>query len=278
MSARIPVELGGRGPVLHLAHGNGFPPGTYRPLAEALADRYRVIALPARPLWPGQRPEDCPTWRPLADDLVEGLDALGLGGILGVGHSLGSLLTFWAAVRRPDLFRAVVLIEPVILPPTWMWCLRLLRCLGLHQRLPLAQRALQRRRTWPSRQACFEHYRRGVIFANWSDRALWAYVEAGTQPRGDGMVELAYPPEWEAHIFATTPIDVWGEVPRLKTRALVIRGASSSTFRHTAERRMARRLPGVVSVTIPDAGHLAPMERPEETAAVIRDFLDGLGC
>ena len=41
-------ELGGKGPVLHLAHGNGFPPGTYRLFAQALAARHHVVALPAR--------------------------------------------------------------------------------------------------------------------------------------------------------------------------------------------------------------------------------------
>lgn len=115
----------GSGPVLHLAHANGFPPGTYRPLAEALADRYRVIALPARPLWSDQRPESSPTWRPLADDLVRGMDELGLAGVVGVGHSLGGVLTLWAANRRPDLFRCVVLIDPVIFPqPTCAWSAR----------------------------------------------------------------------------------------------------------------------------------------------------------
>lgn len=43
--------------MVHLAHANGFLPGTYRPLAETLADRYYVIGLPSRPLWPGRRRE-----------------------------------------------------------------------------------------------------------------------------------------------------------------------------------------------------------------------------
>jgi pimeloyl-ACP methyl ester carboxylesterase len=111
------LDLGGTGPIVHLAHANGFPPGTYRPLAEILTGQpvdgsgrsYHVIALPSRPLWPGSLPDSAPSWHPLADDLIRGLDDLGLSGIVGVGHSLGGVLTLWAAVRRPDLFRAVVL-------------------------------------------------------------------------------------------------------------------------------------------------------------------------
>jgi pimeloyl-ACP methyl ester carboxylesterase len=270
-------DFGGAGPVVHLAHANGFPPGTYRPLAETLTDRCRVIALPSRPLWPGSRPESAPDWHPLADDLIQGLDGLGLskGGIVGVGHSMGGVLTLWAAVRRPDLFRAVVLIDPVMLPPAWLWTVRLLRWLGLRRRLPLVRGALRRRRTWPSRQACYEHYRGKSLFAAWPDASLRAYVEAGTRERADGGVELAYPPEWEAHIFATTPTDVWRAVPRLRTPALVIRGQGSDTFRPESQARMAGLVPQARFVVIPGAGHLVPMERPVETGAAIRDFLDG---
>ena len=271
-----PYDFGGEGPVIHLAHANGFPPGTYRPLAEALTDRYHVLGLPSRPLWPGSRPESAPDWHPLADDLIAGLDGLGLRGIVGVGHSLGGVLTLWAAIRRPDLFRAIVLIDPVMMPPGWLWLLRLMRWLGLGHRQPLVQGALRRRRVWPSRQACYEHYAGRSIFATWPEESLRAYVEAGTRERADGQVELVYPPAWEAHIFATAPTDVWRAVPRLRTPTLVLRGAHSRTFPAASQARMARLVPQTRFVVIPEAGHLVPMERPRETAQAIRVFLESL--
>jgi pimeloyl-ACP methyl ester carboxylesterase len=270
-------DFGGDGPVIHLAHANGFPPGTYRRLAESLTPHYHVIALAARPLWPDSRPESAPTWRPLADDLSAGLDRLGLRAIVGVGHSLGGVLTLWAAILRPDLFRAVVLIDPVILPPTWLAALRLLRGLGLGQRQPLVQSALHRRRTWPSRQACFERYRSRPQFARWPDAALWDYVESATREAEDGQVELIYPANWEAHIFATTPTDIWRDVPHLRTSALVLRGEHSDIFLPAAQARLARRLPRARFITIPGAGHLLPMERPIEIGAAIHNWLTAGG-
>jgi pimeloyl-ACP methyl ester carboxylesterase len=278
------LDLGGTGPIVHLAHANGFPPGTYRPLAEILTGQpvdgsgrsYHVIALPSRPLWPGSLPDSAPSWHPLADDLIRGLDDLGLSGIVGVGHSLGGVLTLWAAVRRPDLFRAVVLVDPVILSPAMLWVLGLLRRLGLERRLPLVRRTLRRRRAWSSRQDCYAHFRRKSLFATWPDASLWAYVEAGTHEGADGQVQLVYPPEWEARIFATTPIDVWRAVPHLSTPALVVRGERSETFRSRSEALMARLVPQARFVVVPGAGHLVPMERPAETGAAIRQFLDDL--
>jgi len=265
-------DLGGRGPVLHLAHANGFPPGTYRLFAQALATHHHVFALPARPLWPGSRPVEAPTWRTMAGDLRAGLEALAPGGIVGVGHSLGGVLTLWAAIERPDLFRAAVLIDPVILPPHWLWWLRLNRAVGLDGRQPLVRAALRRRRTWPDYQACFDHYRRKEFFARWSDDALWDYVRTATREEGDGLA-LRYPPEWEAHIFSTVPVDIWRDVPRLPVPCLVVRGEHSETFVPVALARVARLLPAARVVTIPGAGHLLPMERPQETATAILDFL-----
>jgi len=271
-------DFGGDGPAVHMAHANGFPPGTYAPFAETLIGDYHVIGMPARPLWPGSRPESLPTWHPLADDLIQTLDALGLKNILGVGHSMGGVYTLLAAIRRSDLFRAVVLIDPVILPSTILWTLQLMRRLGLRQRLPLVRGALRRRRVYPSRQACFERYRTKPLFARWPDASLWAYVEAGTRPTSDGQVELLYPPAWEAHIFATSPADVWRYAPQLRTPALVLRGERSHTFRAQCQRRMERLLPDAQFRVIPGAGHLAPMERPEEVGAAVREFIrDALG-
>ena len=266
-------EFGGRGPVIHLAHANGFPPAAYGPLAEVLTERFHVVGLPARTLWPGSWPESISDQHPLADDLVDGLDTLGLRDIYGVGHSLGGVLTLWAAIRRPDLFRAVVLIDPVILPPSWLQVIRLMRWLGLYWYQPRVQGALHRRRVWPDRPACYEHYRAKRLFARWPEPSLRAYVEAGTRPRADGQVELVYPPEWEARVFATTPTGIWEDVPQLRVPALFVRGERSEVFRPECQRLIARQLPGAQFVVIPNAGHLAPLERPVETGAAIREFL-----
>jgi pimeloyl-ACP methyl ester carboxylesterase len=266
-------DFGGEGPYLHLAHANGFPPGTYEPLAEALTDRYHVFGMPARPLWPHSKPEGTPDWHPLADDLIAGLDHLGMRGIVGVGHSLGGVLTMWASVARPDLFRAVVLIDPVILPRPMLLMLRLMRLLGLPTRQPLVRGALGRRRTWPSRQACYEHYHGRGVFATWPDASLQAYVEAGTREMKNGGVELAYPPEWEAHIFATAPVDAWRAVPHLRPPLLVIRGESTDTFQPASHALMARLVPHARFVVVPQSGHMAPLERPAATAEAILQFL-----
>ena len=278
---RFLVDLGGDGPVVHLAHANGFPPTTYEPLVAALRPHYHLIGLPARPLWPGSRPESAPTWQPMAGDLITALDDLAHSGaisppIVGIGHSLGGVLTLWAAIRRPGLFRAVILIDQVILPPGQLRVLRLMRLVRLHRQLPLVRATLRRRRTWPSRRACVEHLATKPFFAGWPAASLDAYVNYGTQERPDGQVELIYPPEWEAHIFATTPTDIWRYVPQLSTPVLAIRGEHSPTFPAGSLARLARLLPQAQVLSIPNSDHMVPLERPAETAAAIHVFIGRL--
>jgi len=66
------------GPTLHLAHANGFPPGIYRHFAEAMAERYRVLAALTLPLRPGTVPSAVTGWEALADDLGRQLQTAGL--------------------------------------------------------------------------------------------------------------------------------------------------------------------------------------------------------
>ena len=87
---------------------------------------------------------------------------------------------------------------------------------------------------------------------------------------------LVYPPEWEAHIFASPPTSVWRDVSRLRTRTLVIRGEQSDTFTASTQQRVARRLPQARFLSIPEAGHLVAMERPAETGLQIRRFLESM--
>ena len=113
----IPYEdFGGTGPLLHFAHPNAYPPAVFRQFLQPLTADYDVLAMAQRPLWPGSRPDEMHDWQLFADDLVDFLADHDLHGIIGVGHSLGAVATMMAAVGQPQLFRALVLIEPVFLP------------------------------------------------------------------------------------------------------------------------------------------------------------------
>ena len=104
-------------PLIHIAHANGFLPPTYVESLKPLLDDYKIISFYPRPLWGDTQPDWLSNWSQMADDLIESLDGVKAKGIVGIGHSLGGVLTLYAAVKRPDLFSKVILIDPTMLPP-----------------------------------------------------------------------------------------------------------------------------------------------------------------
>jgi pimeloyl-ACP methyl ester carboxylesterase len=264
------IEVGTGADVLHFAHANAYPPGTYRQLLAALGARYRVLAVEHRPMWDNSDPwKTLTSWRPVADDLIGFLDGQGLSKIVGVGHSLGAVATFYAALRRPDLFRKLVLIEPVFLPAHFT-----ARMDSVDPRdMPMVAGALRRSSRWENREALFERYRGKQVFARLSDESLWDFVNFGTKEVA-GEIALAYPPEWEARFYAMPPRDVWELLPQLNVPTLAIRAEASDTLYPPAWALWQKKQPSATFIELADVGHLLTHEEPQKLAAIILDWLD----
>ncbi|HEY5730649.1 MAG TPA: alpha/beta hydrolase [Anaerolineales bacterium] len=109
-------DLGGVGQPLHFLHANEYPPECYKLLFEFLKTEYRVFGMLLRPLWDDAKPEDIKSWHPLSDDLLRFLSDREADSdktsqptpIIGVGHSIGAVVTLRAALRDPGKFRALV--------------------------------------------------------------------------------------------------------------------------------------------------------------------------
>lgn len=272
MPEQIPyLDLGGEGAPLHFAHANAYTPGCYRPFLAEFTGEFHVLALEQRPLWPGQLPEQLHSWDLFADDLIAFLEQEGLQQVIGVGHSLGAVATMMAAVRRPELFRLLVLIEPVFLAPA------VLEMARQHPdqafKIPLVEIARKRRDRWPTRAEAFAHYREKPVFARLSDEALWAYVKHALCDEENGQLTLCFPSAWEAQIYGTPPTDVWQLLPQVSQPTLALRGTETNTLLPPAWALWQEVQPEATFVEVENAGHLLPLEYPERTAGQIRSFL-----
>ena len=230
-----------------------------------------------RMLWPDSSPNDLTDWRPLADDLQCFLEQQGLYSLVGAGHSMGATTTLRLALRLPDIFSALILIDPVFFPPHMILASDLIFRFRLNYKIhPLVKGALKRRNIFESRQAMFANYRQKAIFSRIDDPGLWAYVDAMAKPRPDGQIELAYPPQWEARIYVTgvrADMELWRLLPGLKPPVLIIRGADTDTFWEKTARRVQRILPSAQVISIPGATHLVPLEQPARVAELAWAFL-----
>ncbi|MCB9421401.1 MAG: alpha/beta hydrolase [Ardenticatenaceae bacterium] len=272
MNSQIPfIDFGGNGPLLHFAHANAYPPGCYRQFIEDLTPHFRVLAIEQRPLWPNSNPAELTSWELLADDLIRFFEQEGLENVIGVGHSLGGVATMYAAVKRPSLFRQLILIEPVFLPP------ELLKMAAANPdgayKLPLVRVAQNRRNRWAGRQEAFDRFRDKSVFRRFSDDALWDYVNHATRTDGSGEFVLSFPREWEARVYAHPPLHVWEHLPQVTQPTLALRAAESDTIMPAAWQLWQALQPAATFIEIPDTGHMLTMERPSLIAQTILKHL-----
>ena len=269
-------DYGGEGTPLHFLHANGYPPECYRPLLELLQTQYHVFGMKLRPLWPDAKIEDTNDWHPFSDDLLRFLTTGGLGPAIGVGHSIGGIVTLRAALRDPSKFRALVLLDPVLFPPSRLIAWNMARATGLGEKAhPLIAGAKRRRRTFDDLESVFRGYRSRSIFRYVSDENLQIYIQGITQQKQDGSYELVYSPEWESHIYLTglRDFDLWRELSKLEVPTLIIRGAETDTFLPNAANLVKQKQPKVKIETLENSTHILPIEHPQKVFEIMTEFL-----
>ena len=273
------MDWGGSGPLAHFGHATGFCASTYTPLAERLRARLHMIGLDDRGHGKTTAPADprkLKNWDIFYRDWERFFERFDEP-VIAMGHSRGAILSLLLAVKRPDLVRAVILIDPTLLPLTWMVPWYLAKKLNLTRLYPIAARAAKRKAIWPDSTTILSAYGRKYPFRAWEKGFLEGYVAGGTARNGEDGIHLTCAPAWESKCFSTYPHDLWGVVKRLRHPTLVIYGAESDVFVAPAVKRFERTVPNAVLRRVEGVGHFVPMERPDETAEAISSFLEESG-
>jgi pimeloyl-ACP methyl ester carboxylesterase len=270
------LDWGGQGYPAHLLHANGFCAGTYAPFVRYLRHDLSMMASDIRGHGDSDQPQWFPIkhWRTFAADLKVVIETAMTPPVVGIGHSLGAVTTYIAAATFPDLFSAIVLIDPVFLPRRLLWPMALLKWIGLTSRLPIAAKARRRRRTFRSKAAALKRFVTGRgIFKSWSPEFVEAYLECGLLEEDHNTAILKCDPELEAQIFESVPLDIWTYARRIRCPVLALRGEFSDSFLPDAARRLQRIVNQLELLTIRGTGHFLPMEKPQVCAEAIRDFV-----
>jgi pimeloyl-ACP methyl ester carboxylesterase len=268
-------DLGGRNPPLHFLHANGYPPGCYEPFLHFLQTRYHVFGMLLRPLWLNSDLHEIQDWKPLSDDLLQFLASTS-SPVIGVGHSIGAIVTLRAALRDPSKFMALVLIDPVLFVPSFLLKWHTVRMLGLGDRLhPLSPGAKKRRRNFDDLESVYQRYRRRAVFRYIKDENLRLFIQGMTRKTENGSYELIYSPEWEAQIYRTGmhDFDLWRGLPGLEIPTLFLRGAETDTFLESAAKFVKLKQPKARVESLDKSTHLLPLERPREVFDIIQAFL-----
>ena len=258
---RIDYTDDGAGQPVILIHSSVSGNRQWRALADALKDRYRVLAInlfgygETTP-WSGTAPQSLYAQAQLVVALGEELRApLHL-----VGHSFGGSVTLKAADLLGSRVGSLILFEP---NPFY-----LLAQNGRTEAF-LESRSLRDHvkcygalGDWPKVAERFADY--------WLGDGSW-----GTMPekRRTAFAESLVPNfyEWDAVMDEQTNIEGW---KKLKARTLVVSDAATRLPIREIVALFAQACPHWTFHTIAEGGHMAPLTRPDLISPVVRKFLD----
>jgi lipase len=257
----------GEGPTLILMHATGFLPWLWHPIARGLGPSWRVIA----PYFCDHRETEPEkgglNWLIIAEDLAIFCERLGIKNAALVGHSMGAtVLTLAHAAFGLDA-RGIILIEPIFLPQDFY------KAKLAVEDHPLASKSIKRKDYWESKSEALSYLKSKKLFMNWDEEMLELYIQYGMKDCDNGGLTLACTPKREASLFmGGMHHDPWPFIPKVRCPALVVEGEESEN-RHFIDLKMATStFPNATYRLLKGAGHLIPMEKPQEITGIIREF------
>jgi pimeloyl-ACP methyl ester carboxylesterase len=259
------------GPTIHFLPGNGFSGGVYWPFLKRFLPERGLFLHDIEGHGDSDAPEHFSGIGAVARRVPLVAQEQGIRdgrALVGMGHSFGAALTLKVAADNPGLFKALILLDPIVFPtPVWLG-MRAMAALGLH---PMVKAAKRRRREWPSRQEALDRLRGRGIYQGWPEEALEAFVDHATREGEGGKRVLSCPPELEAEIYER-PVYPWPSFKSVDLPILFLNGAQSYPFFQPAS-RLAQRANRRVEIAAVPGQHCFMLEHPAEAHAAVDQFL-----
>ena len=240
-------------PAILFVHGFPFDHEQWRPQLERLS-AWRCIAPDLRGFRGGDPPAGGYSMGSYAEDLVGVLDAAGIERAVWCGLSMGGYVLFEVLRRYPLRVVGLILCSTKAEPDTPE---------GKVDRDELARLAL--------REGA------GAI----ADRLLPRVLGPTTRARRPQVVETVRAMASKLQVAGLVGAlqamrDRTDSVPlleRIRIPTLVLSGGEDEIAPAPATRAMAERIRGARFLEVPEAGHLAPLERPDVVNGAIEEFL-----
>ena len=269
------IHIPGQGDILHFHHANGFPGGVYRPLLNELSQHFDSYALHGRATWDGGTPS-YKNWQGFTDDLIEFAEGFDQP-IIAAGHSMGGAISVMAAEKRPELFKALILIEPAMINlPTSL--LLKVTPKNLLSRIKLISGTLNKRDNWQTPEAYLDYIKKFHAYQKFSESSFQAFQQSAIKPVDSGEYHLAFPKEWEAHNYMLAPrlAPKLKKLAKLNIPTVAIRGADNMFFPMSSWKTWQRIQSNALFLQDDNYSHLFPLENSEVCSKLIIEGLSQL--
>ena len=255
----------------HFYGGNGFALGVYEPLLSDLAQHLNITALTMRGEWYDKPTADKMTREEDADVLIEFLQKTQDKPIIGIGHSQGATATTMAAAKRPDLFSALYLLEPVTFTNQQGKLYSLVPRMVKMTREPFKSTQVKQA-DWHSVDGYYQFLRRHKAYKRITDEHLLTYAKNSLEPGEQGKLTLRFSPKQELANYFGTPL-IMKPLQQLiadnKVPVQLIIGKPSMFISQQVRQMWDKFVPSEQMTVLNDYGHLLPLEAPELCAKLI---------
>ena len=243
------------------SHSNGFTAQTYRYFLEQLST-HNITA------FDNIGTGEWTNWLDFVPQLIQHIEDNHQQPVIGLGHSLGAAITFFAAEKRPDLFSKIIIVEPPIFGIRKRFLFWLFTQIGIADRFSPAGGAARRRDFFESRAAAYDALRHKSLFKYFDENCFQDYIDFGWKEVENG-VTLAYPKQLEANLFRKPPF--FFKHPKFEMPVHFIYSSHFKTLDKNDIAWWKRNFP-TINFHEFDGGHMFPMEKPKAAAA----FLESL--
>jgi pimeloyl-ACP methyl ester carboxylesterase len=257
--------------LIHFAHGNGFPSLCYKQFLNYLEPRFDycyVDKVGHNHLYPVTE-----NWHHLITEVIESIKKQANQPVIAVGHSLGGVLSLLAAIKEPELFKAVIMLDSPLIGPLKSSMVRWAKTFGLIDRLTPALRTKGRRGYWPNYDQVLHYLRSRPLFKTFTDECLNDYIKYGLDHKEDGYY-LRFNSQIEYQIYRTIPHIIPQYEGKLITPASLIYGDKSTVIDRMDRRYMKKHFN--IRGFKTRGTHLFPMEHPQAVAQQVIRAVDAI--
>lgn len=249
-------------PTIVFAHANGFPGKTYRKFFTYLDDDYQIDAIDnighAK-----YSAED--NWIHLAQELQNYIVERYNQPIIAVGHSLGGVLHLITALKHPELYSQLIMLDSPLYGFFTSILLKAYKKLDWMYKITPSQSSARRRNQWPTREAAFVYFKNKALYRHFDPECLQDYVDYGIKAV-DGY-QLLTEPRIEGEIFKHLPDNLWAKKTSIPTAYV------SASKSHVISKRDKIQLRSRFNFYQISGYHLFPFEQPAASAVLIKKII-----